>query len=91
MLGTNQEGFPESRWVVLDKGGKVHELQRFFDLPQREAAKLLGMSETSLKYTCRKFGIRRWPWRALSKEKQSTLVRTDSPVLHCTCSNALKK
>jgi hypothetical protein len=79
MSGTTQNNPDEGGWVVRDKYGKAHELQNFFGLPQREAARRLGMSETTLKYNCRKFGIHRWPWRALTKEKKSKLVRIIFP------------
>ncbi|EKX41214.1 hypothetical protein GUITHDRAFT_153887 [Guillardia theta CCMP2712] len=40
---------------------KLKDISKFFHLRQSEAAKQLGISLTSLKSSCRRFGILRWP------------------------------
>eukprot|EP00960_Hanusia_phi_P063005 765330-Hanusia_phi.AAC.2 len=37
-------------------------LARLYDRRQEDAAKILGMSLTSLKMACRRLGIKRWPY-----------------------------
>ena len=44
--------------VALD----LAAVQAKFQLPQRDAARNLGISLTSLKQVCRKLGLRRWPY-----------------------------
>ena len=39
------------------------DLPKYFQLPEKEVAKKLGMSLTSLKKMCRQNGIDRWPYR----------------------------
>ena len=41
----------------------AESLQEHFMLPLNEAAKRLGVCETSLKGACRKIGISKWPYR----------------------------
>jgi len=38
-------------------------LERYYCMPLKEAASRLGICVTSMKTACRKFGIRRWPFR----------------------------
>ncbi|EKX50756.1 hypothetical protein GUITHDRAFT_103347 [Guillardia theta CCMP2712] len=49
-----------------------------YHLKQVEAAKLLGISLTSLKSGCRRLGIERWPYR---REMNKRLVANDSMLL----------
>lgn len=39
------------------------DLVKLFNLPMKQAAKQLGVSESSLRNICRKFGVDRWPYR----------------------------
>jgi hypothetical protein len=41
-------------------------LQEHFIFPLNEAAKMLGVCETSLKTACRKVGIKNWPYRKVN-------------------------
>ncbi|KAK9808846.1 hypothetical protein WJX72_004877 [[Myrmecia] bisecta] len=41
------------------------ELSAYFHLPSEEACKQLGVGLTVLKRQCRRFGIRRWPFRKM--------------------------
>ena len=41
----------------------LDSLKPLFHLPQPEAAKKLGISLTSLKMTCRRLGVNRWPYQ----------------------------
>jgi len=41
----------------------IERLEEHFSLPLNEAAKQLGVCETSLKSACRKIGITKWPYR----------------------------
>jgi len=38
-------------------------LAEYFDMPLLEASKKLGICQTTLKKTCRKFGIHKWPYK----------------------------
>ena len=53
----------------------VQRLEELFCLPLNEAAKHLGVCETSLKSACRKIGITKWPYR---KVKSCTEIYTHS-------------
>ena len=53
----------------------VQRLEELFSLPLNEAAKHLGVCETSLKSACRKIGITKWPYR---KVKNCTEICTHS-------------
>jgi len=52
-----------------DAGGSITlaQLRAQFQLPLKEAARALGVCATTLKTTCRRHGIPRWPFRALAK------------------------
>lgn len=41
---------------------KERDLEPFFHMPQREAAKLLGVAPITIKRACKRCGIR-WPYR----------------------------
>eukprot|EP00761_Pharyngomonas_kirbyi_P011817 gb/GECH01011843.1/.p1 GENE.gb/GECH01011843.1/~~gb/GECH01011843.1/.p1 ORF type:complete len:320 (+),score=104.21 gb/GECH01011843.1/:1-960(+) len=43
----------------------LSDLKPYFSLPETKAAKKLGMSLSTLKKTCRRLGISRWPYRKL--------------------------
>eukprot|EP00961_Rhodomonas_salina_P079602 1069571-Rhodomonas_salina.1 len=43
-------------------------------MPLPDAAKLLGIGSTALKMSCRKIGIARWPFPALSHRNASSKV-----------------
>ena len=47
----------------------IESIQPLFGLPQKDAAKALGISLTALKQVCRKLGIVRWPYWRKKKEK----------------------
>lgn len=42
---------------------KMSDLSAYFHLSVVDAAKKLGVSQTTLKKACRKFGLKRWPGR----------------------------
>jgi hypothetical protein len=46
---------------------QVHDLEPYFHLPIRKAAKELGSYEGALIRHCRRLGIQQWPYRTLSK------------------------
>lgn len=43
----------------------LEELSKYFDMKIVDASKELGISSTLLKKICRKYGIKRWPYRKL--------------------------
>jgi hypothetical protein len=43
------------------------ELARCFQLPSEAACRQLGIGLPVLKRQCRKFGIKRWPFRKISR------------------------
>lgn len=45
------------------------ELQAWFQLPEHQACRRMGMGLTVFKRVCRRFGIRRWPYRKLQRLK----------------------
>ena len=47
----------------------IESIQPLFGLPQKDAAKALGISLTALKQVCRKLGVVRWPYWRKKKEK----------------------
>jgi hypothetical protein len=49
-------------------------LEEYFSLPLNEAAKKLGVCETSLKCACRKIGIKKWPYRKVCLASHITHV-----------------
>jgi len=50
----------------------LESIEPLFDLPQKDAAKELGISLTALKQVCRKLGVDRWPyWRKKKPEAKS--------------------
>jgi len=66
-----------SKPVVLDEA----TLSQFYTLPLHQAALKLGISNTAMKGSCRKLGIKRWPYRALC-------VPTKSQRVHRACTLA---
>lgn len=66
-----------SQPVVLNEA----TLSQLFTLPLHKAAVKLGISATAMKSACRKLGIKKWPYRALSgtSTKQQRKTRTCSP------------
>lgn len=46
-------------------------LETHFDLPINEASEELGVSTTIVKRLCRKFGIKRWPYRQINAINKS--------------------
>ncbi|GAB4815554.1 hypothetical protein N2152v2_002600 [Parachlorella kessleri] len=53
----------KSRAGVLASDITQEDLAKWFHLPAEEACAKLGVSLTVLKRVCRKFGIKRWPFR----------------------------
>ncbi|XP_024396538.1 uncharacterized protein [Physcomitrium patens] len=51
---------------------KLSDLSTYFHLSVVEAAKKLGVSQTTLKKACRKFGLKRWPGRKV-RSLESTI------------------
>jgi len=64
---------PNPRTITLE------ELEQFFNVPEKQVAKNLGVCLTSLKKLCRHHGIHRWPYRKLkSIEKKIHRIRQNS-------------
>ena len=66
-----------SQPVILNEA----TLSQLFTLPLHKAAVKLGISATAMKSACRKLGIKKWPYRALSgnSTKLQRKPRTCSP------------
>lgn len=47
---------------------ELRELQQYYHLPLREAAKRLGSCEAVIKRVCRRKNIQRWPYRQVSSK-----------------------
>ncbi|EFJ25331.1 hypothetical protein SELMODRAFT_99671, partial [Selaginella moellendorffii] len=45
----------------------LSDLSAYFHLSIVDAAKKLGVSQTTLKKACRKFGLKRWPGRKVDQ------------------------
>jgi len=64
---------PNPRTITLE------ELEQYFNIPEKQVAKNLGVCLTSLKKLCRHHGIHRWPYRKLkSIEKKIHRIRQNS-------------
>ena len=61
----------------------VERLKTMFGMPQSQAAKVLGISLTTLKQVCRRLGVSRWPYRRSCKANKAGLTH-----LHGGSSNA---
>jgi hypothetical protein len=73
-----QHARTNSQPVVLNEA----TLSQLFTLPLHKAAVKLGISATAMKSACRKLGIKKWPYRALSvttTKAQQRMQRTRSP------------
>lgn len=57
---------PRKSRVIYDF--QVHELAQYFQIPQKTAAKILGVSVITLKRCCKRLGIK-WPFRAMKSRK----------------------
>lgn len=44
----------------------LRDLERYFEYPIEEVSKMMGVSTTIIKRLCRKYGIKRWPYRQVS-------------------------
>ncbi|EKX33834.1 hypothetical protein GUITHDRAFT_119944 [Guillardia theta CCMP2712] len=53
-------------------------LARLFDRRQEDAARILGMSLTSLKMACRRLGIKRWPYSRYEPPSEEILSNSSS-------------
>eukprot|EP00960_Hanusia_phi_P051175 760644-Hanusia_phi.AAC.2 len=49
-------------------------LDTFFDYRQQDAARLLGISLTSLKSACRQLGLKRWPYSRFKIDETDSLL-----------------
>lgn len=45
----------------------LRDLERYFEYPIEEVSKMMGVSTTIIKRLCRKYGIKRWPYRQVSE------------------------
>jgi len=64
---------PNQRTITLE------ELEQYFNVPEKQVAKNLGVCLTSLKKLCRHHGIHRWPYRKLkSIEKKIHRIRQNT-------------
>lgn len=57
---------PRKSRVIYDF--QVQELAQYFQIPQKTAAKILGVSVITLKRCCKRLGIK-WPFRAMKSRK----------------------
>lgn len=57
---------PRKSRVIYDF--QVHDLAQYFQIPQKTAAKILGVSVITLKRCCKRLGIK-WPFRAMKSRK----------------------
>ena len=59
--------FPRGRTQRNPNASRVHVnwpmITRYFHLPLLHAAHCMGISDSTLKKICRKFGLKRWPYR----------------------------
>ncbi|TMW63314.1 hypothetical protein Poli38472_002255 [Pythium oligandrum] len=61
-----QSSTPRERTSSTAVDFEVSELQKYYHLPLREAARRLGTCEAVIKRVCRKRQIARWPYRQVS-------------------------
>ena len=54
------------------------DLERYFEYPIEEVSKMMGVSTTIIKRLCRKYGIKRWPYRQV----RPPLVWCCAPACH---------
>ena len=54
-------------------------VERFFDRPQTEAAEAFGVSVTTMKQICRKFGVSRWPYKRQRSVSSSSSCSQPAP------------
>ncbi|EKX48542.1 hypothetical protein GUITHDRAFT_105684 [Guillardia theta CCMP2712] len=52
----------------------VNALEQFYHMRQEDAAAILGVSLSSLKSSCRRLGISRWPYSRKRNEEHDTFV-----------------
>lgn len=45
----------------------LRDLERYFEYPIEEVSRMMGVSTTIIKRLCRKYGIKRWPYRQVSR------------------------
>lgn len=68
----------------------LRDLERYFEYPIEEVSKMMGVSTTIIKRLCRKYGIKRWPYRQvrcgyLSRWDSSCVLATGTAC--CTSSS----
>lgn len=63
----------------------INSVSPFFDVPQSDAAKNLGISLTALKQVCRKLGLSRWPYVRPKKNKMRGVGTPSSTVAVSDC------
>lgn len=62
----------------------LRDLERYFEYPIEQVSTMMGVSTTIIKRLCRKYGIKRWPYRQVNKrservyptQKRETVDRT---------------
>ncbi|CAM9132423.1 unnamed protein product, partial [Discosporangium mesarthrocarpum] len=47
------------------------DLERYFEYPIEEVSRMMGVSTTIIKRLCRKYGIKRWPYRQIRSVNKS--------------------
>lgn len=50
----------------FSKRVSLRDLERYFEYPIEEVSRMMGVSTTIIKRLCRKYGIKRWPYRQVS-------------------------
>ncbi|CAM9230162.1 unnamed protein product, partial [Choristocarpus tenellus] len=49
----------------------LRDLERYFEYPIEEVSRMMGVSTTIIKRLCRKYGIKRWPYRQIRSVNKS--------------------
>jgi hypothetical protein len=70
---SNQTASSEGRKIKL----RLEDVSPLFSEPISKAAKILGLSESSLKRKCRELGVERWPHRRI-KSMQESIERLET-------------
>ncbi|XP_051149582.1 protein NLP6-like isoform X2 [Andrographis paniculata] len=68
---THTQKSPKRKGGKAEKAISLEVLQQYFSYPMKDAAKILGVSASTLKRTCRWHGVSQWPARNINKVNRS--------------------